>query len=651
MTVNSTDSTAEFVTNGVTTNFPFYFKFFANEDLVVTYVDPLGVSSILTLGTQYTVNGAGNDDGGSVVTTTALAGPGHLAVSREMAAYQQTSLRNQGKFLAEVHEDVFDRLTMLIQQGFSLFKRALVRPLGRDYFFAEDRRIANVKDPVELQDAATKISVETFVASVLATGQGPVNNAANVIYARPDGQVRTVQGLSGVDGAEFVGYGGSNVGAALSSLEGRASALEFTKYTTVVDATVSRLFSLGDAYKLLRLTGAAAKTYTMPAQATVAWPAESEVRLFNDSPTALSIGLSAGVTVKVAYGGALVIPVGGFAWLKRLSADVWLLVSKELILKNFASLRAFGDSNTVGTGASAARFAYIPKESEAIKTPVNNAAVGGACTWDQSQTIIAGSVAVNEASQLMIGTNDARAYLATANNLDTFASSHAALLIWLGVSSAGKVLASDPVIAYTGTWTAGSAYGGTWIRQTSVTGATLTFTFTGPAVYFCATRFVGYNSGANVTVDGVAKSPLRTLGYSANTPNGAVYGPALYRIGGLTNTTHTVVITTTTTSPTNPFFFDWFTTPAAFNRPVNVLNLPRQVGTPATDAIILAYNNAIRDNVNTFNLDGGKFALCDLAAVINPATDLAGDGLHLNDNGHAKAATVAASGFTLLASS
>lgn len=178
MTVNTISSIAEFVTNGVTTNFPFYFKFLANEDLVVTYVDPLGSSSVLTLGTHYTVNGAGNDQGGSIVTTSALAGLGQLVVSREMEAFQQTSLRNQGKFLAETHEDVFDKLTMLIQQGFAIFKRALVRPFGRDYYDAENRRIANVADPVGQQDAATKNWVGAFIDSV----SGLINSTLGIAY-------------------------------------------------------------------------------------------------------------------------------------------------------------------------------------------------------------------------------------------------------------------------------------------------------------------------------------------------------------------------------------------------------------------------------------------------------------------------------------
>mgnify|MGYP001550876016 CR=1 FL=1 len=204
MTVSTIGSVAEFVTNGVTTNYPFYFKFLANEDLVVTYVNPLGVSTTLTFGTHYTVNGAGKDQGGSIVTTTALAGPGQLIVSREMALFQQTSLRNQGKFLAETHEDVFDRLTMLIQQGFAIFTRALTRPFGRDYFFAENRRIASVADPVDEQDAATKSSVEAYVASVLATGQGPINNAANIVYVGVDGLPYVVQNLANGPGAKLV---------------------------------------------------------------------------------------------------------------------------------------------------------------------------------------------------------------------------------------------------------------------------------------------------------------------------------------------------------------------------------------------------------------------------------------------------------------
>lgn len=168
MTVSTINSVAEFVTNGITKNFPFYFKFLDSRDLVVTYIDPDGISTVLTMGTQYTVSGTGNDKGGSIATTTSLSGPGQLIVSRDMEAYQQTSLRNQGKFLAETHEDVFDRLTMLIQQGLAIFKRALIRPFGRDYFYAEGRRITDLANPKNAQDAATKGYADGVAAGAIS---------------------------------------------------------------------------------------------------------------------------------------------------------------------------------------------------------------------------------------------------------------------------------------------------------------------------------------------------------------------------------------------------------------------------------------------------------------------------------------------------
>ncbi|WP_080922037.1 phage tail fiber protein [Pseudomonas fluorescens] len=193
MTVPTLNSVAEFSTNGVTTNFPFFFKFLANEDLVVTYVNPTGDSTVLAYGTQYTVNGAGDEDGGSVVTTVALAGPGQLVVSRVMDPYQQTSLRNQGKFLAETHEDVFDKLTMLIQQSLAWTGRALLRPFGKSFFDAENRLISNVADPVTLQDAATNGWVQRYIGGLIAIAQGPLNLAQNILYVSPGNITRTLK--------------------------------------------------------------------------------------------------------------------------------------------------------------------------------------------------------------------------------------------------------------------------------------------------------------------------------------------------------------------------------------------------------------------------------------------------------------------------
>ncbi|STT78961.1 Uncharacterised protein [Klebsiella pneumoniae] len=76
----------------------------------------------------------------------------------------ETDLRNQGKFFAEVHEDAFDKLTMLIQQCFSFLRLALRKPsFIANYYDALNNRIRNLRDPSQAQDAATKIMLITVL--------------------------------------------------------------------------------------------------------------------------------------------------------------------------------------------------------------------------------------------------------------------------------------------------------------------------------------------------------------------------------------------------------------------------------------------------------------------------------------------------------
>ncbi len=208
MTVSTTDSVIEYEGNGVTTAFPVPFKFPANGDLVVTKVYN-DVSSTLVLGTDYSVVGAGASSGGAVITTIAPPLGATINISRDVAPVQETDLRNQGRYFAETHENVFDYLTMLIQQCFSGLSRALKRPLGKDYFYAENRRITNVADPIDNMDAVNKEWMQEYVGSVIGSGTGPINLASNVIYLSPSGVPYTVQDMSSTSdlnkGAALIG--------------------------------------------------------------------------------------------------------------------------------------------------------------------------------------------------------------------------------------------------------------------------------------------------------------------------------------------------------------------------------------------------------------------------------------------------------------
>lgn len=209
MTVSTELSHEEYVGNGVTTDFDFRFRIFEGKHLIVVVADSEGNETTLKNGTDYTIVGAGSYHGGKVVLNKPLAQGWKILLERDLPVVQETDLRNQGKFFAEVHEDAFDYLTMLIQKALGTFSLSLRKPTYlSNYYDAKGNRIANLAPPKFGTDSANKDYVDNSIKDIdsktLRVKDKPINalpnteQRANKILAFDDnGQPITVLPESG----------------------------------------------------------------------------------------------------------------------------------------------------------------------------------------------------------------------------------------------------------------------------------------------------------------------------------------------------------------------------------------------------------------------------------------------------------------------
>lgn len=130
MTVTTDTASITHSADGLTTEFPVSFYFLNESDLLVDLISSAGALTHLVLGSNYTVGGAGNQDGGSVTTLATYAAGSTLRIYRNVDATQLTEYQQNDAFPAKTTEKALDKLTMLIQQAIAATLNSLRFPLA-----------------------------------------------------------------------------------------------------------------------------------------------------------------------------------------------------------------------------------------------------------------------------------------------------------------------------------------------------------------------------------------------------------------------------------------------------------------------------------------------------------------------------------------
>lgn len=118
MTVNTKKITSgPYPGNNIADTFSYGFKVIDKTDLSVYETDDTGVQTELVVDTDYTVNGIGDDKGGTVTRVAGALPTGYQWYIRSnYDETQLTAFTSQGAFFPDLHENAMDKLTFLIQQ-------------------------------------------------------------------------------------------------------------------------------------------------------------------------------------------------------------------------------------------------------------------------------------------------------------------------------------------------------------------------------------------------------------------------------------------------------------------------------------------------------------------------------------------------------
>lgn len=234
----------------VTTEFPFTFKVFDEDDLKVTVTSAAGDETVLTLTTDYTVSG-NLKDGGKITTLVVWATGYLITVELDMDFEQPTDLVYGGTYSSESVETMVDRTVKMVQQLESAIGDVACAGGGGNASISDlayDATTWNGVTTVGASKNAIRDKFESLGSASSRDAEDNMTDGANL----PDGHAIKVYGdahwLTDQNGTVIWGLinpvSGQNLNIARMPLGGAwtlTSNLNIDSNTTVIDMTNNRV--------------------------------------------------------------------------------------------------------------------------------------------------------------------------------------------------------------------------------------------------------------------------------------------------------------------------------------------------------------------------------------------------------------------------
>ena len=239
----------DYTGNGATATYTYSFRIFASSDLKVTKTDTSGVSTTLTLTTDYTVTGVNSTSGGTITLTAGNLPSNYLLTIRFQRSIQQaTDLRNQGGYFASTHENKFDETTRYAQQLQDQADRSLKLPE------TEAGTAAKTTLPTATSRASKFLGFDSSGNPIAAAGTSadltPVSAFINTLLDDATAVAARQTLLLDTHGADIASAGTLNLDAATGDL------IDVTGTTTITAVTLAE-----GVEKTVRFTGALTLTH------------------------------------------------------------------------------------------------------------------------------------------------------------------------------------------------------------------------------------------------------------------------------------------------------------------------------------------------------------------------------------------------------